>query len=62
VFRAVINADSKCHSGVIDPGEGRTHRACAIRWFGGGIPPVLRARDDDDLLILYAEPSGIVRR
>lgn len=39
--------DSKCHFGVMNPGEGRTHRACAIRCISGGIPPVLRVLVDD---------------
>jgi hypothetical protein len=34
--------DPKCYFGVMKPGKGKTHRACAIRCVSGGIPPVLR--------------------
>ena len=33
--------DSKCHLGVMNPGERRTHRACARLCIRGGIPPLL---------------------
>ena len=38
--------DTKCHLGVMNPGDGKTHRACAARCISGGIPPALRVRDD----------------
>jgi hypothetical protein len=34
--------DSKCHLGVMRPGEGKTHRDCAARCLSGGIPAALR--------------------
>lgn len=34
--------DPKCYFGVMKPGEGKTHRACAVRCVAGGIPPVLK--------------------
>jgi hypothetical protein len=37
--------DSKCHLGAMRPGEGKTHRDCAVRCISGGIPPALRVRD-----------------
>lgn len=37
--------DSKCFLGVMNPGDLRTHRPCAIRCLSGGIPPVLCVRD-----------------
>jgi hypothetical protein len=37
--------DSKCYFGVMNPGEGRMHRACAELCLRGGIPAVLVARD-----------------
>ena len=37
--------DSKCHLGVMKPGEGKTHRACAARCISGGAPPMLWVRD-----------------
>jgi hypothetical protein len=33
--------DPKCFMGVMKPGDGRTHRACAWLCVRGGIPPVL---------------------
>ena len=39
--------DSKCHLGVMKPGEGEAHRACAIRCISGGLPPMLVSRDTD---------------
>lgn len=36
--------DSKCHLGVMKPGEGKPHRACAVRCIGGGAPPMLWVR------------------
>ncbi len=37
--------DSKCYLGVMKPGRGKTHKACAIRCISGGVPPVLRVED-----------------
>jgi hypothetical protein len=37
--------DSKCHSGVMNPGEGKVHRDCAVRCLSGGIPPVFAVAD-----------------
>jgi hypothetical protein len=37
--------DSKCYFGVMNPGEGRLHRACAELCLRGGVPAVLVARD-----------------
>jgi hypothetical protein len=37
--------DSKCHLGVMNPGEGKSHRDCAVRCISGGAPALLRARD-----------------
>lgn len=33
--------DSKCHLGVMKPGDGPTHRDCAVRCLLGGVPPLL---------------------
>ena len=33
--------DSKCHLGVMKPGEGPLHRDCAVRCLLGGAPPLL---------------------
>ena len=37
--------DSKCFLGVMNPGNLKPHKACAIRCISGGIPPVLLVRD-----------------
>ena len=52
--------DSKCSFGVMVPGEGRAHRACAIRCLSGGIPPVLRVRTEDgsELCLLLVGRDG----
>jgi hypothetical protein len=42
--------DPKCFFGVMKPGEGKPHRACAIRCISGGIPPVLHSAAEDYLL------------
>ena len=34
--------DPKCYFGVMKPGNGSTHRSCAIRCVSGGIPPIFR--------------------
>ncbi len=38
--------DPKCYFGVMKHGEGKVHRSCAIRCISGGIPPVLRVRNE----------------
>lgn len=37
--------DSKCHLGVMKPGEGPLHRDCAVRCLLGGVPPLLVVTD-----------------
>jgi hypothetical protein len=37
--------DSKCHLGVMNPGEGKSHRDCAVRCISGGSPALLRTLD-----------------
>jgi hypothetical protein len=38
--------DSKCFLGVMNPGNLKTHRSCAVRCIEGGIPPMLLVRDE----------------
>ncbi|MEO0575316.1 MAG: hypothetical protein AAF004_07625 [Pseudomonadota bacterium] len=54
--------DSKCHLGVMKPGEGTAHRACAIRCISGGLPPMLVTRNDDGHVdyILMSQHDGSV--
>lgn len=37
--------DSKCHLGVMKPGEGPTHRDCAVRCLLGRVPPMFVPHD-----------------
>ena len=39
--------DSKCFMGVMKPGEGKVHRACAAMCLAGGIPPMLVVEQSD---------------
>jgi hypothetical protein len=36
---------AKCHLGVMVPGAGTVHRACAVRCMSGGVPPMLSVID-----------------
>jgi len=38
--------DSKCYLGAMKPGDGRTHRSCAILCIRGGIAPVFVGRTE----------------
>lgn len=52
--------DTKCFLGAMKPGEGRTHRACAILCIQGGIPPTLVTRGPSGTarFTLLCDPSG----
>ena len=52
--------DSKCFLGVMKPGHGMTHKACAELCLRGGIPPILVAADADGRKIgtLLARADG----
>lgn len=60
--------DPKCYFGVMNPGEGRLHRACAILCLRGGITPVLVVRDRNGaevhvaLRVPAAEAGELLRR
>jgi hypothetical protein len=41
--------DSKCYFGVMNPGNGKVHRDCAVRCISGGIPPAFLVRDANGL-------------
>ena len=45
--------DSKCYLGVMKPGEGRAHKACATLCVRGGIPPVFRVKLGDGGLLHF---------
>ena len=46
-------ADSKCLLGVMKPGAGKIHKACAEVCLLGGIPPLLVARDANQKRYAY---------
>jgi hypothetical protein len=52
--------DSKCYLGVMNPGNLKTHKACAIRCISGGVPPVLLVRDDTGMAVylMLVSPDG----
>ena len=52
--------DTKCYLGVMRPGTGKVHRACAVRCLSGGVPPGLRIRTStgDEQVILLTGPGG----
>lgn len=52
--------DSKCYFGVMNPGNGKVHRDCAVRCISGGIPPAFIAKDASGQLrtLILAGASG----
>ena len=52
--------DSKCYLGVMNPGNGKVHKDCAVRCISGGIPPALlvRSRDEESLVLLLVGTDG----
>lgn len=52
--------DTKCWFGVMKPGSGKVHRACAARCLSGGVPPGLLVRDagGGGLVVLLAPAAG----
>lgn len=50
--------DTKCYLGVMNPGERKVHRDCAVRCISGGVPPAFLARDaagDARVLLLVGD-------
>ena len=39
--------DTKCYLGVMNPGQTKTHKACAIRCLSGGVPATFRVVNQD---------------
>ena len=52
--------DTKCHLGVMNPGDGKVHRDCAVRCISGGAPPGFLVRDagSDTRLLLLVGSDG----
>jgi hypothetical protein len=58
--------DSKCYLGVMNPGNGKVHRDCAVRCISGGAPPAFVARDSAGeariLLLVGSDGSALNRK
>lgn len=52
--------DSKCFFGVMRPGRGKTHKACASLCIRGGVPPSfwVRTRDGRESVMLMTDADG----
>ena len=52
--------DSKCFFGVMRPGRGKTHKACAALCIRGGIPPSfwVRMKDGSEQVLLMTDANG----
>lgn len=52
--------DSKCFLGVMNPGEGKVHRDCAVRCISGGIPPAFVTDDlaETTKILLLTDETG----
>ena len=52
--------DSKCFFGVMRPGRGKTHKACASLCIRGGIPPSfwVRTKDGRESVLLMTDAQG----
>lgn len=52
--------DAKCNLGVMTPGEGVTHRGCAVQCIAGGAPPLFVAHDSTgrDWRFLLTDSDG----
>lgn len=57
--------DTKCHLGVMNPGNGKVHRECAARCISGGAPPAFLVRDAEGetrLLLLTGSDGRAIGR
>ena len=57
--------DTKCYLGVMNPGEHKVHRDCAVRCISGGVPPAFLAQDasgDARILLLVGEDERALNR
>lgn len=52
--------DTKCQFGVMRPGSGKVHRACAVRCLSGGVPPgiLIRAPDGSGRVVVLTGDRG----
>jgi len=49
--------EPKCFAGAMKPGDGKTHKGCAVLCLRGGIPPVLSTGEGEYLLVDEAGDS-----
>lgn len=57
--------DSKCYFGVMNPGNGKVHRDCAVRCLSGGTQPVFVTNDlngSPSVLLLTASGKRLLRK
>jgi hypothetical protein len=57
-------ADPKCLFGVMNPGEGKVHKDCAVRCISGGITPVfksIRSNGDYDYYLVLNEDNSTMQ-
>jgi methionine sulfoxide reductase heme-binding subunit len=52
--------DTKCYFGVMNPGNGKVHKDCAVRCISGGIPPglLVRSQDGESIVLLLVAADG----
>jgi hypothetical protein len=52
--------DSKCYLGVMNPGNGKVHRDCAVRCLSGRIPPIFATNDFRGIpaILLLTDAAG----
>jgi hypothetical protein len=52
--------DPKCYLGVMQPGDGKTHKVCATLCIKGGIPPMLLVKNEagDTAAYLLTDAEG----
>lgn len=57
--------DAKCWLGIMNPGRGKTHLACAVRCLSGGLTPLFAVRDsvgrEQQLILTEADGGPMVR-
>ncbi len=55
--------DSKCYLGVMNPGQSKPHRECAVRCLSGGVPPLFIVKERDgkasELWLVSAEGNPV---
>lgn len=57
--------DPKCYFGVMKPGEGKPHKACAIRCISGGVPPVFvvtNERGESNYYLIRGENGQMINQ